>query len=453
MGQKLSSGCPGRIRLCCWKRSGASTKFVDRSPGLPASTSLELECPCRRGGRSTPRALRRRCRGGAGQPEADACLATPASSGLVVRMAMPPWLRLSVSAAAMVLPNRYATGMPSTTRGLLRRLKLSGNRCGASDGRMCCTALYSLTYPATPSAASSRTSSALAIVPLKTRIGSRPSSSLRMPTGPARRPAGAAGAGRAPPGRSSQVGAHARQQLRGALDGDRPVARLLERRPEPVADERRVVGDDDGLGGDGLRAIVPGSYRNGTCAAVPLGVRCSALQSALLAIIRTFPREPRRRRPGLPARPGFRVGRAAPPAKEEGMATCPECDADVEVDEYDVDKGDISQLPRVRRRTSKSTTRLAARARRRRPRKTKTRRRRRRRRRGRGRRGRRGLGRVSGDPNDALGAKPSSTSARPRSAASSRASAPSSSPSAAAWTARTSPCAATRRARRPRAVR
>ena len=36
-------------------------------------------------------------------------------------------------------------GCPSTTRGLPRRLKLSGNRCGASDGRMCCTALYSLT--------------------------------------------------------------------------------------------------------------------------------------------------------------------------------------------------------------------------------------------------------------------------------------------------------------------
>ena len=67
------------------------------------------------------------------------------SSGLVVRMAIPPWLRLSVNAAAMVLPNRYWIGMPSTTRGLPRRLKLSGNRCGASDGRMCCTALYSLT--------------------------------------------------------------------------------------------------------------------------------------------------------------------------------------------------------------------------------------------------------------------------------------------------------------------
>ena len=69
----------------------------------------------------------------------------PLSSGLVVRMAMPPWLRFSVSAAAMVLPKRYWIGMPSTTRGLLRRLKLSGNRCGASDGRMCWTALYSFT--------------------------------------------------------------------------------------------------------------------------------------------------------------------------------------------------------------------------------------------------------------------------------------------------------------------
>ena len=30
------------------------------------------------------------------------------------------------------------------------------------------------------------------------------------------------------------------------------------------------------------------------------------------------------------------------------MATCPECDADIDVDEYDVDKGDIIQLPGVR---------------------------------------------------------------------------------------------------------
>ena len=47
---------------------------------------------------------------------------------------MPPWLRLSASAAAIVFPKRYWTGMPSTTRGLLRRLKLSGNKCGAREG-------------------------------------------------------------------------------------------------------------------------------------------------------------------------------------------------------------------------------------------------------------------------------------------------------------------------------
>src|SRR5688572_3334582 len=46
----------------------------------------------------------------------------PLSSGLVVRMARPPWLILSVTADEIVLATRYATGMPSVTRGLLRRL-------------------------------------------------------------------------------------------------------------------------------------------------------------------------------------------------------------------------------------------------------------------------------------------------------------------------------------------
>ena len=40
----------------------------------------------------------------------------------VVRMARPPWLIFSVRAAAIVLPSRYATGIPSTTRGPERRL-------------------------------------------------------------------------------------------------------------------------------------------------------------------------------------------------------------------------------------------------------------------------------------------------------------------------------------------
>jgi len=33
------------------------------------------------------------------------------------------------------------------------------------------------------------------------------------------------------------------------------------------------------------------------------------------------------------------------PAKEGGMATCPECDAEIEIDEYDVDKGDLLSCP------------------------------------------------------------------------------------------------------------
>ena len=48
----------------------------------------------------------------------------------------------------------------------------------------------------------------------------------------------------------AEIGADARQQLRGALDRDGLVAGVLQRRAETVADERRVVGDDDRLGRD-----------------------------------------------------------------------------------------------------------------------------------------------------------------------------------------------------------
>src|SRR5450759_1859026 len=47
-----------------------------------------------------------------------------------------------------------------------------------------------------------------------------------------------------------EIGAHPRQQLRRALDGDRLVPGVLERRAEPVAYERGVVGDDDRLARD-----------------------------------------------------------------------------------------------------------------------------------------------------------------------------------------------------------
>src|SRR5665213_459051 len=36
---------------------------------------------------------------------------------------------------------------------------------------------------------------------------------------------------------------------------------------------------------------------------------------------------------------------AGPDRVEETMATCPECDAEIEVDEFDVDKGDLLSCP------------------------------------------------------------------------------------------------------------
>ena len=78
----------------------------------------------------------------------------------MVRTPSPPLLRLSVGAVAMVSANRKATGRSSVTRKLVRRLKLSGKRRGASDGRICRSAQCSLTYESMPSFASARTSPA-----------------------------------------------------------------------------------------------------------------------------------------------------------------------------------------------------------------------------------------------------------------------------------------------------
>ena len=85
------------------------------------------------------------------------------------------------------------------------------------------------------------------------------------------------------------------------------------------------------------------------------------------------------------------------------MATCPECDAEIEVDEFDVDKGDELSCPECGSNLEVTSV-VAARARHRRRRRRRGRRRRRRRgrrrrgrrRRGRGRRGRRRRGRGLG---------------------------------------------------------
>jgi alpha-aminoadipate carrier protein LysW len=78
------------------------------------------------------------------------------------------------------------------------------------------------------------------------------------------------------------------------------MARARQRRGEAVAYEGGIVGDDDGLVGHGLD--------------------CAIYQ--VLAIIRTSIDD---------------VGAC--------MATCPECDAEIEVDEFDVDKGDLLSCP------------------------------------------------------------------------------------------------------------
>ena len=46
-----------------------------------------------------------------------------------------------------------------------------------------------------------------------------------------------------------RLGAHARQQFCRALDRERAMARALDRRLEAVANERRVVGDENGFRG------------------------------------------------------------------------------------------------------------------------------------------------------------------------------------------------------------
>ena len=46
------------------------------------------------------------------------------------------------------------------------------------------------------------------------------------------------------------VAAHAGEQVGCAADGDGPMSGILDGRAEPVADERRVVGDDDRFRGD-----------------------------------------------------------------------------------------------------------------------------------------------------------------------------------------------------------
>src|SRR5262252_1801168 len=224
---------------------------------------------------------------------------TPVSSGLVVLIAIPPRLRFNVSAAAIVLPNRYWIGMPSTTRGLPRRLKLSGNRCGASDGRMCCTALYSLTYPATPRAASSFTSSALAIVPLNTRIGSLPSSMRRIDFTSST--PGAFGRRRSSTTRSSVA-----KSARTRASSSAALFTVTTLCPAPSSVVRKR------------------SRTNAVSSATTTVLVVTEVLAISMVMI---------------------IWNATVNSSGDVMATCPECDAEIEVDEFEVDKGDQLSSP------------------------------------------------------------------------------------------------------------
>ncbi len=107
------------------------------------------------------------------------------------------------------------------------------------------------------------------------------------------------------------------QQFRRALDDDRPVSRALERGPETIAHERSIVGDDDRL------------RRNGSTG----HVRYNPILIASVSAGRILARHPSNCQTERDAR------------AEERMATCPECDAEIEVDEFDVDKGDQLSCP------------------------------------------------------------------------------------------------------------
>ena len=133
---------------------------------------------------------------------------------------------------------------------------------------------------------------------------------------------------------------HAREQFRRALDEDGFVAGVLDRRPEAIAHERGIVGDDDNFYRDRStghvkcyrRLLIPAFARKLQACAGAAIIRtliAIACRAGFWHVFFQLPK-PTDTRP----RPGGSI-----------MATCPECDAEIEVDEFDVDKGDQLSCP------------------------------------------------------------------------------------------------------------
>ena len=137
--------------------------------------------------------------------------------------------------------------MPRTTRGLCRRLKLSGNRCGASDGRICCDGAV-LVHVAGDAEVG--------------QVADLGRAADRAAEDQDRQPAAvelADGAHQVDSARVRQpevdhhqvdvrqVRPDPGQQFGRAPDGEGPVPGVLEGGLEPVAHERGIIGNHDGL--------------------------------------------------------------------------------------------------------------------------------------------------------------------------------------------------------------
>src|SRR5262249_3475833 len=114
-----------------------------------------------------------------------------------------------------------------------------------------------------------------------------------------------------------QIGLDAGEEFRRALDDDGLMSGILERRAKPVADKGSVVSDKDGLGGDG--------------GAGHWDIIC-VLSRSRLPVGFWHVNHPLAK-PNVTAR------------VEDRMAPCPQAAAEIEVDEFDVDKGDQISCP------------------------------------------------------------------------------------------------------------
>src|SRR5688500_7095815 len=188
-----------------------------------------------------------------------------------------------------------------------------------------------------PSAASSRTSSAEAIVPLKTTMGSLAPRSIARTARTSSTPA------ECPSRRSNTSRSTASSALRTRVSSSLTVATgtavcpaaasadANRSRTNAVSSATTTVLDAGTMDAAAVTLEVSaGAVRTGS-------LYCRSLQ--VLVIIRS----PLRHR-DRPLVPGSRARRARL-AAGACMATCPECDADMEVDEFDVDKGDLISCP------------------------------------------------------------------------------------------------------------